>query len=121
MFVCKFSNVVFAMYSRRNNGTVLLTTVKNSKDFLGKINAKSRQYFQNNLLPELVTRRLDKRVEINQKMYCLIQKPSFGNLIGCDKMQSQNANLSGFIIPVLKSIRQLKENDVAKTARKEKI
>ena len=63
MFICKFSNVDFLLYSPKNNGTVLLTTVKSNKDFIEKMNVKSWQYFENVLLPVLVTPRLDKTIE----------------------------------------------------------
>lgn len=74
IFVSKFSSGDFLIYSRRNNGTVLLTTVnsrdKNSKDLIQKIHG-------NTSLPELVTRILDISVENEPKIYCLGQKPSF--------------------------------------------
>ena len=63
MFICKISRVDFLLYSPKNNGTVLLTTVKSNKDFIEKMNAKSWQYFENVLLPELVTGRLDNSLE----------------------------------------------------------
>ena len=63
MFICKISRVDFLLYSPKNNGTVLLTTVKSNKDFIEKMNAKSWQYFENVLLPELVTGRLDNSYE----------------------------------------------------------
>ena len=84
MFICKFSSVDFLLYSPKNNDTVLLTTVKSNKDFIAKMNAKSWQYFENILLPELVTRRLDNSLEKDRKNYCFCQKPSFGNMIACD-------------------------------------
>ena len=59
MFICKISSVDFHLYSPKNNGTVLLTTVKSNRDFIEKMNAKSWQYFENVLLPELVTCRLE--------------------------------------------------------------
>ena len=64
-----------------------LTTVKNSKDLIQKINAKSLQYFKNVILPELLTHRLDSSVENNKKHYCLSQKLSFRNMIACDKLK----------------------------------
>ena len=44
-----------------------MLTVKSNKDFIEKINAKSWQYFDNILLPELLTRRLDNSLE-NKKL-----------------------------------------------------
>ena len=84
MFICKFSSVDFLLYSPKNNGTVLLTTVKSNKDFIGKMNVKSWQYFENVLLPELVTHRLDNILENDRKMYCFCRKPSLGNIIACE-------------------------------------
>ena len=83
MFASKFSSVDFLLYSPQNNGTVSLTTVKKNKDFIEKMSAKSWQYFENVVLPELVTHRLDNSLENNQKIYCFYQKQSFGN-IACD-------------------------------------
>ena len=51
------------------------------------MNAKSWQYFENVLLPELVTRRLDNSLENDRKIYCLCRKPSFGNMIACDNLK----------------------------------
>ena len=48
------------------------------------MNAKLWQYFENVLLPELVARRLNKSLENDRKIYCLCQKPRFGNMIACD-------------------------------------
>ena len=84
MFTCKFSSVDFLLYLLKNNGTVLLTTVKNNKDFIEKMNAKSWQYFENVSLPELVTRRLNNSFQNDRKIYCFCRKPSFGNTIACD-------------------------------------
>ena len=53
-------------------------------DFIEKVNAKSWQYFENVLLPELVTRRLDNSLENNRKIYCFCRKPGFRNMIACD-------------------------------------
>ena len=46
MFACTFSSVDFLLYSPKNNGIVLLTTVKKNKDFIEKVNTKSWQYFK---------------------------------------------------------------------------
>ena len=46
------------------------------------MNAKSWQYFENVLLPELVARRLDNRLENDRKICCFCS--SFGNMIACD-------------------------------------
>ena len=54
MFLRKFSSADLLFYSPKNNGTVLLTTVKSNKNFIAKMNAKSCQYFENVLLSELV-------------------------------------------------------------------
>ena len=54
MFLCIFSSVDFLLYSPKNNGTALLTTVKSNKSFIVKMSAKSWQYFENVLLSELV-------------------------------------------------------------------
>ena len=63
MFICKFSSIDFLLYSPKINCTLLFTTVKSNKNFIEKMNAKSWQYFENALLPELVTRRLDNSLE----------------------------------------------------------
>ena len=52
-------------------------------------NALKMFYYQNKT-------RLDNSLENDRKIYCFCQKPNFGNMFACD-----NANLSGFIIPVL--------------------
>ena len=83
MFACKFSSVDFLLYSPKNNGTLLLTTVKKNKDFTEKMNTTSWQYFENVLLPELVTHRFNNSLENDQKIYCFCWKPSFGNMIAC--------------------------------------
>ena len=51
------------------------------------MSAKSWQYFENVLLPELVTRRLDNSLENDRKIYCFCRKPSFGNMIACDNLK----------------------------------
>ena len=58
--------------------------VKSNKDLVEKMNAKSWQYFENVLLPEIVTRRLDNSLKNDQKIYCFSRKPSFGNMTACD-------------------------------------
>ena len=88
MFICKFSSADFLLYSPNNNGTILLTTVKSNKDFIEKMNAKSWQYFENVLLPELVARRLDNSLENDRKIYCFCGKSSVGNMIACDNSKS---------------------------------
>ena len=118
MFACKFSSADFLLYSPKNNGTILLTTVKKNKDFIEKINTKSWQYFENVLFPEFVTCRLDDSLENNQKIYCFCRKLSFGIWL---HVTTQNANLSGFIIPVLTLLWQLKGNGIAKIEKKGKI
>ena len=91
MFICKFSSVDFLLYSPKSNGTVLLTTVQSNKDFIAKMNARSRQYFENILLPpELVTRRLDKSLKNDRKIYYFSRKPSFGNMIACDNSKCKH-------------------------------
>ena len=89
MFACKFSCADFLFYSPKNNDTILLTTVKKNKDFMEKMNAKSWQYFENVLLPELVTHRLDNSLENDLKIYCFCGKPSFGNMIACDNSKCE--------------------------------
>ena len=84
MFTCKFPSADCLLYSPKNNGTVLLTTVRNNKDFIEKMNAKSWQYIENVLLPELVTRRLGNSLKNDPKKYCFCRKPRFGNMIACD-------------------------------------
>ena len=78
MFACKFSSADFLLYSPKNNGTILLTTVKKNKDFIEKINTKPWQYLENVLFPEFVTCRLDDSSENNRKIYCFCRKLSFG-------------------------------------------
>ena len=73
ILACKFTSVDFLLYSPKNNGTVLLTTVKKHKDFIEKMNAKSWQYFKNVSLPELVTRRSDNSLENDRKIYCFFE------------------------------------------------
>ena len=90
--------------------------VKSNKDLVEKMNAKSWQYFENVLLPEIVTRRLDNSLKNDRKIYCFSRKPSFGNMTACD---NSNTNLTGFIISVLTLLGQLKGN--GKNARKGKI
>ena len=70
MFVCKFSSADFLLYSPKNNGILLLTTVKKNIDFTEKMNTTSWQYFENVLLPELVTHRFNNSLENDQKIYC---------------------------------------------------
>ena len=89
MFISKFSSVDFLLLSPRNNGTVLLTTVKSNKNFIEKMNAKSWQYFENVLLPELVIRTLDNTLENDRNTYCFCRKPSFGNMIACDNSKCE--------------------------------
>ena len=66
-----------------------MTTVKSNKDFIASMNAKSWQYFGNVLLPELVTRRLDNSLENDQKIYCFLREPSFGNMVACDNSKDK--------------------------------
>ena len=47
MFAYAFPSVDFLLYSPKNNGDVLLTTVKKNRDFIEKMNTKSWQYFKN--------------------------------------------------------------------------
>ena len=54
------------------------------------MNARSRQYFENILLPELVTRRLDKNLKNDRKIYYFSRKPSFGNMIACDNSKCKH-------------------------------
>ena len=105
MFICKFSSVDFLLYSPKNNGTVLLTTVKSNKDFIEKMNAKSWQYFENVLLSELVTHRLDNSLENNRKINCFCGKPSFGNMIACDNTKCKFEWFHYFRINITRAVK----------------
>ena len=69
-FICKFSSVDFLLYSPKSNGAVLLTTVQRNKDFIAKMNARSRQ-------SELITRRLDNSLEKRSKNLLPLLKAKF--------------------------------------------
>ena len=86
MSVCKLSKIDFFNFSPANGGSSsLYVQVPIDNQFLQcEIFPKVLRYFQNILLPEIMTRKLEPDFENCRKFYCHCQRPSFGQMIGCD-------------------------------------
>ena len=69
------------------------------------MNAKLWQYFENVLLPELVTRRLDNSLKNDRKSYCFCRKPSFGNVIAYDNSKYKFEWFHYFCINITQAVK----------------
>ena len=87
MPVCKLSKTDFFIFSSANGGSSSpYAQVPIGNQFLQcETFPKVLRYFQNILLPEIMTRKQEPDFENCRKFYCYSQRPSFGQMIGCDK------------------------------------
>ena len=86
MPVCKLSKTDFFIFSSANGGSSSpYAQVPIGNQFLQcETFPKVLRYFQNILLPEIMTKKLEPDFEYCRKFYCHCQRPSFGQMIGCD-------------------------------------
>ena len=91
MPVCKLSKTDFFIFSSANGGSSSpYAQVPIGNQFLQcETFPKVLRYFQNILLPEIMTRKLEPDFENCRKFYCHCQGPSFGQIIGCDNSKCE--------------------------------
>ena len=91
MSVCKLSKTDSFIFSPTNGGfDSLYVQVPIDNQFLHcEVFPKVLRYFQNILLPEIMTRKLELDFENFRKLYCHCQRPSFGQMIDCENLNCE--------------------------------
>ena len=93
MSLCQLSKIEFFIFSPANGGiSSLYVEVPIDNQFLQcEIFPKVLCCFQNILLPEIMTRKLESDFQDCRKFCCHCQRLSFGQMIGCDNSNCEKA------------------------------
>ena len=75
---------MFIWTSGKTERDVCVIHVTRNQAFCAKVKDKLGKVFQNIILPELVSRKLDPNNEKSQKLYCYCKRPTFNPMIACD-------------------------------------
>ena len=86
MSLCKLAKIDFFVCSPANGGSsCLYVQIPIDNQLLQcEIFPKVLRYFQNIFLPEIMRKKLESDFENCRKFYCHCQRPSFGQMIGCN-------------------------------------
>ena len=85
MFVTGRTYCDFFVWSNGlKKGDTILLRVERDDNFCKTLLEKLKSVFTEVILPELLCRKKDPKNDIEEKKYCLCQKPSFYPMISCD-------------------------------------
>ena len=90
--VCKLSKIDFFIFSPANGGSssLCVQVLIDDQHLQCEIFPEVLGYFQNILLPEIITRKLEPDFENCSKFYCHCQRPSFGQMIDFHNSNCEN-------------------------------
>ena len=98
----------------------IVEDIKYDKDYVEQLLGKCESFFHNYLLPEILTRsldRIDSECEIDeegsaQPLFCICNKPKFGKMIECD-----NVTLVGSTFHVLVFVENPEVNGIVQVQK----
>ena len=85
MLVTNLNYCDFYVWSNgKTDNDQFLVRIEKDTAFCETMMAKHAEVFDKVILPELLTRKSDPKIESKAKLYCLCRRPSFPPMIACD-------------------------------------